>query len=69
TRPDRRLGGRELCLSAQGDDDPAMPEELRNLLGRSLSLYRRIARLDEQAAQRAADQLRQSDLTYPGKGA
>jgi hypothetical protein len=42
---------------------------LRNLLGRSLSLYRRIARLDEQAAQRAADQLRQSDLTYPGKGA
>ncbi len=68
TRPDRRLGGRELCLNAQGDDDPGMPEELRTLLGRSLSLYRRVARLDEQAAQRAADQLRQSELTYPGKG-
>lgn len=68
TRPDRRLGGRELCLNAQGDDDPSMPEELRHLLHRSLSLYRRVARLDEQAAQRAADQLRQSELTYPGKG-
>lgn len=69
TRADRRLGGRELCLNTQGDDDPAMPEELRSLLARSLSLYRRIARLDEQAAQRAADQLRESELTYPGKGA
>ncbi len=69
TRPDRRLGGRELCLNTQGDDDPAMPEELRSLLARSLSLYRRIARLDEQAAQRAADHVRQSELTYPGKGA
>jgi regulator of CtrA degradation len=69
TRPDRRLGGRELCLNSEGDDDPGMPEELRNLLNRSLSLYRRIARLDEQAAQRATDQLRQNELTYPGKGA
>ena len=69
TRPDRRLGGRELCLNTQGDDDPAMPDELRSLLTRSLSLYRRIARLDEQAAQRAAEQLRQNELTYPGKGA
>lgn len=67
TRPDRRLGGRDLCLNTQGDDDPAMPDELRVLLARSLSLYRRIARLDEQAAQRAAEQLRQSELTYPGK--
>src|SRR4029450_4207968 len=68
TRPDRRLGGRELCLNTQGDEDPAMPEELRNLLARSLSLYRRIARLDEQAAQRASEQMRQSEPTYPGKG-
>jgi regulator of CtrA degradation len=67
TRPDRRLGGRDLCLNTQGDDDPGMPEELRNLLARSLSLYRRIARLDEQAAERAADQLRQTELTYPAK--
>ena len=69
TRPDRRLGGRELCLNTDGEDDVGMPEELRSLLGRSLSLYRRIARLDEQAAQRATDQLRKNELTYPGKGA
>jgi regulator of CtrA degradation len=69
TRPDRRLGGRELCLNTQGDDDPVMPDELRTLLARSLALYQRIARLDEQAAQRASDQLRQNELTYPGKGA
>lgn len=68
TRPDRRLGGRDLCLSTHGDDDPAMPEELRILLGRSLALYRRVARLDEQAAQRAEEQLRQAELTYPTKG-
>lgn len=69
TRDERRLGGRELCLNTQGDDNPGLPEELRNLLGRSFSLYRRIARLDEQAAKRAADQVRQHELTYPGKGA
>jgi regulator of CtrA degradation len=68
TRSERRLGGRELCLNTQGDDNPSLPEELRNLLGRSFALYRRIARLDEQAAKRAEDQVRQHDLTYPGKG-
>lgn len=68
TRDERRLGGRELCLNTQGDDNPTLPEELRNLLGRSHALYRRIARLDEQAAKRAADQARQHELTYPGKG-
>ena len=35
----------------------------------SLTHGGRIARLDEQAAQRASDQLRQNELTYPGKGA
>ena len=69
TRPDRRLGGRDLCLNTDGEDDPGIPEELRVLLARSLSLYRRIARLDEQAAQRAVEQLRKNELTYPGKGA
>jgi regulator of CtrA degradation len=68
TRDDRRLGGRELCLNTQGDDNPTLPEELRNLLARSFALYRRIARLDELAANRAAEQIRQSELTYPGKG-
>jgi regulator of CtrA degradation len=69
TRPDRRLGGRELCLNTQGEDDAGMPDELRDLLARSLSLYRRIARLDEQAAQRAVEQMRKNELTYPGKTA
>ncbi len=68
TRDERRLGGRDLCLNTQGDDNPSLPEELRNLLGRSFALYRRIARLDEQAAKRAADQVRQHERTYPGKG-
>jgi regulator of CtrA degradation len=68
TRDERRLGGRDLCLNTQGDDNPSLPEELRNLLGRSFALYRRIARLDEQAAKRAADQVRHHELTYPGKG-
>lgn len=68
TRTERRLGGRELCLNAQGDDNPDLPDELRNLLGRSHALYRRIARLDEQAAKRAAEQLRNSELTYPSRG-
>ncbi|HWA51041.1 MAG TPA: DUF1465 family protein [Dongiaceae bacterium] len=68
TRDERRLGGRELCLNTQGDDNPSLPDELRNLLGRSHALYRRIARLDEQAAKRAADQVRQNELTFPGRG-
>jgi regulator of CtrA degradation len=68
TRSERRLGGRDLCLNTQGDDNPSLPEELRNLLGRSFALYRRIARLDEQAAKRAEDQVRQSELTFPGRG-
>ena len=34
---------------------------------RSLSLYRRIARLDEQAAQRASDQLRKKELTIQAR--
>ncbi len=51
-RPDRRLGGRELCLSAEGDSDPTLPQELRSILERSHALYERIARLDDQSAER-----------------
>ncbi len=53
TRPERRLGGHSLCNTDH--DDAALPEELRRLLQRSLSLYQRIARLDEQVA-RAAEE-------------
>lgn len=68
TRDDRRLGGRELCMNTDGDDNPSLPDELRNLLARSFALYRRIARLDELAANRAAEQIRHNELTYPGRG-
>jgi regulator of CtrA degradation len=53
-RPDRRLGGRELCLNDSGDGDPLLSEELRGLLKRSHALYERIARLDELSAERVA---------------
>ncbi|HVJ43693.1 MAG TPA: DUF1465 family protein [Dongiaceae bacterium] len=55
TRPDRRLGGHTLCNRSNGEDDPKLPEELRRLLQRSLSLYQRIARLDLQTARAAAE--------------
>jgi regulator of CtrA degradation len=57
TRPDRRLGGHTLCNKDVSDEDPSLPEELRRLLQRSLSLYQRIARLDDQVA-RAAERER-----------
>lgn len=53
TQPDRRLGGRELCLNNEGENNPGLPPELRSLLSRSHSLYQRVARLDEQSAVRA----------------
>jgi len=59
TRPDRRLGGHTLCSRSNGEDDPKLPEELRRLLQRSLSLYQRISRLDMQTAKAAADGARQ----------
>ncbi|MCP5411622.1 MAG: DUF1465 family protein [Alphaproteobacteria bacterium] len=47
-RQDRyRLGSREICLGACSEDTSDLPEKLRELLERSDSLYRRIARLDE----------------------
>lgn len=55
TRPERRLGGHSLCNTDTGFEDSGLPDELRRLLQRSLSLYQRIARLDEQVA-RAAEE-------------
>ena len=51
-RPDRRLGGRDLCLNMDSDNDPLLSAELRALLKRSHALYERIARLDDQSAER-----------------
>jgi regulator of CtrA degradation len=42
-----RLGSREICLGTCAEDIAPLPVELRDLLGRSDSLYRRIARLDD----------------------
>ena len=42
-----RLGSREICLGTSTEDLSALPAELKDLLGRSDSLYRRIARLDD----------------------
>lgn len=67
TRPDRRLGGHTLCGRSSGEDDPKLPEELRRLLQRSLSLYQRIARLDLQTARAAAEGARQQVSGGPKK--
>jgi regulator of CtrA degradation len=42
-----RLGSREICLGTCAEDIAPLPTELKDLLGRSDSLYRRIARLDD----------------------
>ena len=42
-----RLGSREICLGTCAEDVSPLPGELRDLLERSDSLYRRIARLDD----------------------
>ena len=41
-----RLGSREICLGTSAEDITALPAMLQDLLVRSDSLYRRIARLD-----------------------
>lgn len=42
-----RLGSREICLGACAESTDMLPVALRDLLGRSDSLYRRIARMDD----------------------
>ncbi|HMH65881.1 MAG TPA: DUF1465 family protein [Rhizomicrobium sp.] len=42
-----RLGSREICLGQCAEDTDPLPEALKDLLARSDSLYRRIARLDD----------------------
>ena len=42
-----RLGSREICLGRCAEDTAPLPAELQDLLVRSDSLYRRIARLDD----------------------
>src|SRR3569833_4585299 len=42
-----RLGSREICLGVCAEDTGELPVELNDLLSRSDSLYRRIARIDD----------------------
>jgi regulator of CtrA degradation len=42
-----RLGSKEICLGACAESTDMLPVALRDLLGRSDSIYRRIARLDD----------------------
>ena len=42
-----RLGSREICLGGGGEGIEHLPATLRDLLGRSDNLYRRVARLDD----------------------
>jgi regulator of CtrA degradation len=42
-----RLGSREICLGVCAEDTGELPVELNDLLSRSDSLYRRIARFDD----------------------
>ncbi len=42
-----RLGSKEICLGAAAEGAESLPASLRDLLGRSDNLYRRIARLDD----------------------
>ena len=42
-----RLGSKEICLGACAESTEMLPMALRDLLARSDSLYRRIARLDD----------------------
>ena len=57
SEPDNRLGGQDVCdpleagpLALSEIQDQALPPRLDELLGRSLTLYQRVARLDSQLA-------------------
>src|SRR4051812_35284889 len=42
-----RLGSKEICFGGREDEIETLPKKLQELLSRSESLYRRIARLEE----------------------
>jgi regulator of CtrA degradation len=53
-KPEHRLGGRTVCEIEGPWSELGLPQRLQTLLQRSLSLYNRIARLDDQAADMAS---------------
>lgn len=50
-KEENRLGGRESCMDNDAADNEQLPERMRELLGKSLSMYVRVARLDNMMAQ------------------
>jgi regulator of CtrA degradation len=52
-KPEHRLGGRSVCEIEGPWSELGLPQRLQTLLERSLSLYHRIARLDDLAADMA----------------
>jgi regulator of CtrA degradation len=48
-----RLGSKEICFGSRADEAESLPKPLQDLLARSESLYRRIARLEEVLLQAA----------------
>lgn len=55
-RPERRLGGQEICAEPGPWDRTGMPRRLQLLLDRSQALYNRVARLDEMVHIRASQE-------------
>ena len=49
---ENRLSGTDVCLDESFGSDEALPSGLRSLLSRSLNLYQRIARLENQMLRR-----------------
>jgi len=55
-RPERRLGGHDVCTKPGPWDLSGLPRRLRLLLDRSEALYNRVARLDEMVHIRISQQ-------------
>lgn len=55
-KPEHRLAGRSVCEVEGPWRELGLPQRLQSLLQRSLSLYNRIARLDEMAAGSASSE-------------
>lgn len=45
---EHRLAGHEVCMDARGEENHNLPSALRDLLNRSLRLFERVSRLDDQ---------------------
>lgn len=65
-RPERRLGGREICAGEGPWDLAGLPRRLLVQLERSQALYNRVARLDEMVHIRTSQARDRADPGGPG---